>query len=110
MPGDYPQLTRRLAERVMGWRCYPTSAHRKGSRPLPHCWGWRREDGEWLMVYDGAANRQWNPTEVEADAAELATKRGLVLAAGTSLPEFCASVALAVEAEQPPQEETPPDA
>ena len=71
-----PQHIEHLATAGMGWRVYAASAHRPGSRPLPHCWRWRVGGRDVLMVYDGTANREWNPMTSEADAAELAAATG----------------------------------
>jgi hypothetical protein len=72
-----PELIERLATRGMGWRVYAESAHRPGSRPLPHCWRWRRDGADVLMRYDGTSNRVWNPLASEADRGELAARLGL---------------------------------
>lgn len=73
-----PERTEYLAARGMGWAVYDGSAHRPGTRPLPHCWRWRRDGGEvWLMVYDGQANRRWDPLNADADRRELADRLGL---------------------------------
>lgn len=60
----------------MGWAVFNDSAHRPGSRPLPHCWRWRRDGRDLLMVYDGKSNREWDPLTRDADRQELATRLG----------------------------------
>lgn len=70
-----PDLIKFLAERAMGWPVYRISAHRPGSRPLPHAWQLPHADRVDLMVYGGGegptCNRIWNPLASELDAVEL---------------------------------------
>jgi hypothetical protein len=126
-PTDDTQLIELLATRGMGWELHDVSAHRPGSRALPHVWRWRRAGGVRLMVYDGKSNREWNPLTVEADARELAAElasRGVfaTFAPDILTPRAFCNVAAALlaggdepvtspppDVPQPPAQEAPPD-
>lgn len=95
-----PDLIKFLAERAMGWPVYRISAHRPGSRPLPHAWQLKHEDRVDLMVYGGGegptCNRVWNPLASEADGEELnlaLLQKDFELPITTTAAEYCAAAA-----------------
>jgi hypothetical protein len=104
------ELIELLASKGMGWAVHDVSAHRPGSRELPHVWKWRRAGGVRFMVYDGKGNREWNPLVVEADLDELLFAlhvRGVEIPAGPTPKDTCAAIATALATLQPPQENAP---
>jgi hypothetical protein len=66
-----------LATAGMGWKLHGSSAHRPGSRGIPHAWKWNR-DRLRIMVYIGGdgdgANVEFDPLNDPASANELVTR------------------------------------
>lgn len=100
-----PDLIKFLAERAMGWPVYRISAHRPGSRPLPHAWQLPHEDRVDLMVYGGGegptCNRVWNPIANPAHALELVIKDTITLHANCETADdrraYCQALADALK-------------
>lgn len=106
------ELIELLAARGMGWTLYNVSAHRPGSRELPHVWKWPRAGGARFMVYDGKGNREWNPLAVPDDRDELLValhRKGITLPSDAmfDIRSICLAAATALAA-PPPAEPQPP--
>lgn len=107
------ELIELLAAQGMGWNVFNVSAHRPGSRELPHVWKWRRAGGARFMVYDGKGNREWNPLIVKADVEELLVA---LHGKGITLPEsamfdtrsICTAAATALAAAAAPAPDPQP--
>lgn len=105
-----PELIQLLAAKAMGWEIHGVSAHRPGSRQVPHAWLWRRAGGVRLMLYDGKGNREWNPLAVQADLDELLFAlhvRGLDVSAGATARDTCEAAAAAIVAAGPTESPQP---
>jgi hypothetical protein len=107
------ELVEAVARRVMRWPFYRVSAHRPGSRPLPHAWQW--PDGR-VMVYDGKRNAPFDPVASTTDAAAVFAAMELRLTPIETPVQFgdaggrralCASALAIVDAEDDQPTPTP---